>query len=90
MEPLEPRAFLSILKRNTRRGVLARSRLINALRKGELTLGQIAESSDLPINVVRYHLANLEKAGIVERKGSGRGRRWRLTGLGQSRLDELL
>ncbi|HIQ28957.1 MAG TPA: ArsR family transcriptional regulator [Candidatus Caldiarchaeum subterraneum] len=89
MEPLEPRAILTTLKRNTRKGVIARSRLIKALRDRELTLGQLSREAGLTVNVARYHLHNLEREGIVARSGSGRYRRWRLTGLGQSKLDEI-
>ena len=90
MEPLEPRAILTSLKRNTKRGVIARSKLIKTLRNKELTLSQLSEDTGLSTTVVKYHLARLAKEGIVTRTGSGRHRRWKLTGLGQSKLDETL
>ncbi len=89
MEPLEPRAILSTLKRNTKRGVITRSKLIKTLKGRELTLGQLSRDAGLSINVVRYHLHNLAKEGIVVKSGKGKYQRWKLTGLGQSKLDEI-
>lgn len=89
-EAIEPRAYLRKLKRNTKKGVSTRSKIIRTIKDDKLTIGEIARLSGLKVNVVRYHLAKMALEGVVERVGRGRGSVWRLTGTGQRKLDEEL
>jgi len=90
MEAPEPRAVLSSLRRNTRKGVEARTRIIKSLREAEQSIDQLTQSSGLSASRLRYHLTHLAREGIVEKTKKGRRNLWRLTGLGQSKLDEII
>jgi predicted transcriptional regulator len=80
-----PRAFLS-RKRNVRLGLLARTKILQALEKRESDAKGIMGPSGLKYNVVIHHLRLLEDERVVVKKGSKRPYVWQLTGVGQQRL----
>lgn len=80
-----PKAFLS-RKRNVRLGLVARTRILQALDKQWSDATGIATLSGLKYNVVAHHLRLLEAEQVVSRKGNKRPYVWRLTGAGQQRL----
>jgi DNA-binding transcriptional ArsR family regulator len=83
-EIYHPNAHLSSL-RNVRRGLRARTRILNAIEKEECTAKIIAEKAGYHYAVVMHHLNLLESEGIVNRF-DGRPIVWKLTGAGQKRL----
>ncbi|MEM3695352.1 MAG: ArsR family transcriptional regulator [Candidatus Bathyarchaeia archaeon] len=83
-EPYHPKAYLTEVK-NIKRGLLARTKILNALDKGSTDAKTLAEQTGMHYNVVMHHLRLLEVEGIVERKRS-KPNVWTLTGLGQKRL----
>ncbi|GBC69184.1 hypothetical protein HRbin01_00878 [archaeon HR01] len=89
MVAVNPKAYLRRLK-NVRRGVIARSKIIEALGDISLTVQQIHRRTGLSPQSVRYHLGNMLAEGIVSRKLSGRRAWWNLTGAGQKTLEESL
>lgn len=82
--PYHPKAYLTNVK-NIKRGLYARTKILNVLDKGSANAKTIAEQTGMHYNVVVHHLRLLETEGIVERK-RGRPNVWALTGLGQRRL----
>ncbi|MCS7133796.1 MAG: winged helix-turn-helix domain-containing protein [Candidatus Caldarchaeum sp.] len=74
--------------KNVRRGLEARSAIVEALEKGELSVVEISRRTKLSQHRVRYHLRRLKRDNIVACRGAGRKARWRLTGIGQTSLDE--
>jgi DNA-binding transcriptional ArsR family regulator len=58
----------------TRRSMLSR------LRRGEATVGELAEPFRISLPAISKHLGILERAGLVERKREGRTQRCRLRG----------
>lgn len=83
-----PRAFLS-RKRNVKRGLSARTRILQVLEKQESDTKNIMGLSGLHYSVVVHHLCLLEAERVVVRKGEKRPFVWRLTGVGQQRLNSL-
>lgn len=83
-----PRAFLS-RKRNVRLGLLARTRILQVLEKGESDVKGIVRSTGLKYNVIMHHLRLLEVERVVVRRGNKRPFVWQLTGAGQQRLNHL-
>ncbi|MEM3577731.1 MAG: ArsR family transcriptional regulator [Candidatus Bathyarchaeia archaeon] len=83
-EPYHPKAYLTSVK-NIKRGLLARTKILNVLDKGSVKAKTLAEQTEMHYNVVVHHLRLLETEGIVERKRS-KPNVWTLTGLGQKRL----
>ena len=82
-----PRAYLAQV-RNIRPGLATRTKLLEALEGHPgLTVRELAELTGLSPSAIRRQLANLEREGIVARRGK-RPYRWALTGLGQARLTE--
>jgi len=71
--------------KNVKRGLKARTKILNALEKRSFNATAIANEKSLSYNVVVHHLRLLENEGIVCRKGR-RPYFWLLTGLGQKRL----
>jgi DNA-binding transcriptional ArsR family regulator len=67
-------AVFQALAHPVRRGIL------EALREGDHTVGELARPLPLSRPAVSQHLDVLEKAGLVERVPSGRENRCRLTG----------
>lgn len=76
--------------RNVRRGLLTRSRIIEALSKKASTISQIAEEVGLSESAVRRHLKNMLAEGIVEKIKFKDKTLWRLSGSGQLDLEEAL
>jgi DNA-binding transcriptional ArsR family regulator len=71
--------------KNVKRGLKARTKILDALEKRSSNAAAIAKEKSLSYGVVMHHLRLLEKEGIVNRKGK-RPYFWVLTGLGQKRL----
>lgn len=82
---IHPKAFLS-RKRNVKRGLVARTRILQALEKQDSNIRGITELSGLKYNVVGYHMRLLEAEQVVGRKGDKKPYVWGLTGAGQQRL----
>ena len=52
-------------------------RIINMLiNRPEITQKEIADSMDLSVSGVKYHITNMKKAGIIERVGSTKKGKW--------------
>lgn len=68
-----------------RRGLKARTIILNILEIRASAAAAIAEDKSLSYRVVMHHLRLLENEGSVSRKGK-RPHIWFLTGLGQKRL----
>jgi len=83
-----PRSFLS-RKRNVRLGLLARTRILQVLEKGESDVKGTVKSTGLTYNVIIHHLRLLEAERVVVRRGNKRPFVWQLTGAGQQRLNYL-
>ena len=83
-----PRAFLS-RKRNVKRGLSARTRILQVLEKQESDIKNAMGLSGLHYSVVVHHLCLLEAERVVVRKGKKRPFVWQLTGVGQQRLNDL-
>lgn len=89
MPAISPRAYLARI-RNVRRGLLTRTKIIELLSRGPSTTRRLAGGVGLTQSAVRKHLRNMAAEGIVEaRKIKGRFL-WRLTGAGQSTLEEAI
>ena len=83
-ESYHPKAFLS-LTRNVRLGLVARTKIVSLLEKGEFTARVLAEKIGMSYSAVLHHLHLLETERIIGRKGT-RPFLWNLTGAGQQRL----
>lgn len=83
-ESYHPKAFLS-LTRNVRLGLVARTKIVSLLEKGEFTARVLAEKIGMSYSAVLHHLHLLETEKIIGRKGT-RPFFWKLTGAGQQRL----
>lgn len=82
-EGYHPKAFL-VHKRNVKRGLRVRSKIIAALEKEPLNARSLSEKVGVSYSSVLYHLHLLEaeKTAIKHPKT----RLWKLTGAGQQRL----
>ena len=85
---VHPKAFLS-RKRNVREGVSTRSRIIMVLERKPSSAKTIAEEAGISYSNVLHHLRLLEEERIVRREG-GKPYIWKLTGVGQLRLIDVL
>jgi predicted ArsR family transcriptional regulator len=83
-EVYHPNAYL-VDYRNVKPGLTARTYMLNALERISADAKTIAKQAGLHYGVVMHHLKLLEVRGLVQRKG-GRPSVWKLTGLGQKRL----
>jgi len=83
-EVYHPNAYL-VDYRNVKPGLRARTRILTALERISADAKIIAKQAALHYGVVMHHLKLLEARGLVQRKGS-RPWIWKLTGLGQKRL----
>jgi predicted transcriptional regulator len=83
-EIYHPNAYLNNI-RNLRLGLRARTKILNALEKGEKNAKAIAEEAAVPYGVAMHHLKLLLAEGIVRRRGN-RPYLWTVTGVGQKRL----
>jgi predicted transcriptional regulator len=86
-EAYHPKAYLSNIK-NIRRGLQARTRILDVLDKRSVDAKNIANETGMHYGVIRHHLRLLEIEGIIER-GQGKPHIWVVTGLGQRRLVNL-
>ena len=80
-----PNAYLREIK-NVRRGLVARSRILEALEGISATAGALAKETALSYRVILHHLWLLEAENIVLCKTSKRTYYWALTGGGQQQL----
>jgi len=82
-EGYHPKAFL-IRKRNVKRGLTVRSKIITALEERPLDAKSLAEKVGVSYSSVLHHLHLLEaeKTAVKHPKT----RLWKLTGAGQQRL----
>jgi Bacterial regulatory protein, arsR family. len=58
--------------------------ILNQMKEGNYTASQLAESLDLPLTTVQYHLENLVSAAILmvtDKKWSKKGREIKIYGL---------
>jgi DNA-binding transcriptional ArsR family regulator len=65
-----------------------RRRLVDELRAGDATVGQLAERLGVATPSVSKHLTVLERAGLVSRQREAQWRRCRLEGAAFARLRE--
>jgi len=79
-----PNAYLSNI-RNVKRGLVARTKILNILEKTSGNTKSIGNEAALPYGVAMHHLKLLGKEGIVQRKGT-KPCVWSITGVGQKRL----
>ena len=86
-EAYHPKAYLSNIK-NIRRGLQARTRILDVLDKRSVDAKTIAKETGMHYGVVTHHLRLLKAEAIVER-GLGKPHIWVLTGRGQKRLVNL-
>jgi len=80
-----PNAYL-LDYRNIKPGLKSRTVILNLIEEASSEAKNISERSGLNYRVVLHHLKLLESRGVVERRGN-RPYIWKLTGLGQKRLD---
>jgi hypothetical protein len=83
----DPNAYL-IRKRNVRLGLIARTKILESVKKQASSIKDIGLQSGLKYPVVLYHLRLLEEEKVIHRGGQKRPYTWSLTGLGQKRLTE--
>ena len=80
-----PNAYLSQI-RNIKRGLKARSAILNSLEKGSATAHALADESGMRYAAVVHHLKLLKNEQIIESQGKSVPHRWAVTGKGQKRL----
>ena len=80
-----PNAYLSE-KRNVRRGLVARTKILRALEEEGATARVLAKEATLNYKVVLHHLRLLQAERIATHKTSKKPYSWELTGAGQQRL----
>ncbi len=83
-ETFHPNSCLSEIK-NVKRGLRARTFVLNILEKGPFDAGTIGKEARMHYGVVMHHLRLLETEGIVQRKNI-KPVVWVLTGKGQKSL----
>lgn len=85
--PIRARAFLRLI-RNNRRGLLTRSRVIEALTLSTgTTTRSLMVAAELRYRTVLHHLRLMKAEGIVKRMDEGK---WVLTELGQQSIEEYI
>jgi predicted transcriptional regulator len=82
-----PKAFLLHTK-NIRPGLVARTKIVLVLERESLNAVLISKRSGLSYSSVLHHLRLMKDEKIVARS-SGKPYSWKLTGLGQKRLNEI-
>lgn len=55
-----------------------RRRLLDAIARGELSVGELAKTAELSYSAVSQHLAILHESGLVQRRKKGKHRFYRL------------
>jgi len=83
-EIYHPNAYVAGI-RNVKRGLGARTKILNVLEKSSGDAKTVSQGSGLAYSIVLHHLKLLGESDIVHRKGS-KPYVWALTGLGQRRL----
>jgi predicted transcriptional regulator len=86
---INPKAYLTRVK-NVRRGLEARSKLVEALSAKGLTIQDLCEAVNMRPGKARYHLQNMMKDGVVKKRRNGRRVIWELTGTGQASIEEVV
>ncbi|KYH40657.1 MAG: hypothetical protein AYL33_005500 [Candidatus Bathyarchaeota archaeon B63] len=74
--------------KNIRPGLAARTKIISLLEKEHLNALSISKRAEISYSSALHHLRLMKEENIVARSGK-RPYNWRLTGLGQKRLDEI-
>jgi predicted ArsR family transcriptional regulator len=80
-----PNSYLAEI-RNIRRGLMARTLVLNVLEKHSVDAKSLAGEAEIGYGVVIHHLKLLKAEGIVDWKGGKKPHVWALTGAGQKRL----
>lgn len=87
-EEIDPRAYLQKI-RNNKKGIRTRSKIIKILKRNrKLTIKEISEMVLRSKTVIRRHLRNLEREGIITKNRIGKINIYSLTGIGQKQLTE--
>lgn len=81
----DPNAYL-VRKRNVRLGLVARTKILESVKKQASSIKDIGQASGLKYAVVLYHLKLLAEEKVIQRKGEKRPYLWSLTGFGQRSL----
>lgn len=82
---IHPKAHLST-RRNTRLGLLSRTKILNALEKKEKSIREVSIEINISYHRVLHHLHLLEEERLVKRLGEKRPFKWAVTGFGQQAL----
>ncbi len=83
-----PNAYLE-LRKNVIRGLKARTKILDVIAGADArTIKEVANLAVLSYSASRHHLRLLEDEQIVKRTGK-RPYKWKLTGKGQKRLNQL-
>ncbi len=86
---INPRAYLRNIK-NVEKGLKVRSKIIDILSEGELSVSEISKRLGMSPTRIRHHLRNMQADGVVKKRRIGKQVVWRLTGVGQASLEEML
>lgn len=79
-------------RKNTLRGVISRSKILDYMSKEEgryYTMEELSSALSMSKSKVSYHLHLLREANVVESYGK-HPIRWILTGKGQKKIDEFI
>lgn len=79
-----PKAYLP-MKRNVKKGLIARSKLLSALNHGEKILKELCKETNMYYSKAFYHINLMTRYKVVSRNKK-KPYRWRLTGYGQQVL----
>jgi predicted transcriptional regulator len=82
---LHPKSYLTS-KRNIKKGLVSRSKILRALEKGKKLATEIASETALSYKCVTYHLALMKKDQLVDRSTKKKPFTWGLTPYGQQEL----
>jgi predicted ArsR family transcriptional regulator len=80
-----PKAYLTS-RRNVKKGLLSRTKILLALESGGKSATQIAKETSLSYERVGYHLTAMKKDRLVEKSTKTRPFRWNTTRFGQQKL----
>lgn len=82
-----PNAYLPRV-RNIKSGLAARTKILHSLEGDKNTAKEISEDAGVSYASALHHLHLLERGKIIERANSKPPYEWKITGVGQKRLDE--
>ncbi|MEM2083799.1 MAG: winged helix-turn-helix domain-containing protein [Nitrososphaerota archaeon] len=89
-EEIDPRAYLQKI-RNNKKGIKTRSKIIKILkRNNKLTIKEISKTISRSRTVIRRHLKNLEREGIIIKNKTGKTNIYSLSGIGQRQIEEVI